>query len=125
MNLLLMILGSPGTSLVVAGGMGGIARWLFVILVDRKMAVPQGVGTVLLGAILGYYVSPNFEGLVAPILSGFSTDPARLPVFAAFSTGVGGVGVVGFIIDWWANRRKKLTQEPSVDPAPKPNGSGP
>ena len=119
MEFLALIAAAHDTPLIVAGGIGGIARWLFVILVDKKMALRQGLATVLLGAILGFF-SPNFEGLVVPILSGFSADPSRLPAFVAFITGIGGVGVVGLVIDWWSNRGKKLNQEPDVDPTPAP-----
>lgn len=120
MDFLTMIAQQPGTPLIVAGALGGVARWLFVILIDKKMAISQGLGTIVLGAILGYYVSPNFEGLTNLMFSSFTADPSRLPSFSAFATGVGGVGVVGFIIDWWTNRIKKPNPEPGVDPTPTP-----
>lgn len=122
MDLLTAILTAPGTSLVIAGGLGGVARWLYVILLDKKMAMTQGIATTVLGAILGYYLSPNFVGIASSALAAFSQDPGKLPTFTAFSTGVAGVGVVGLGLDWMSTLRKKLIPETPVDPVPKPGG---
>lgn len=100
----------PGVQLVIGGGMGGIARWLFL-----QTSWRQGLIAIILGAILGYYVSPQFEPLMAGALAGFAADPEKLPAFAAFATGVGGIGIIGFIIDWVNYRRKQLSSGPSVE----------
>ena len=123
MDWLLAFFALPGTATAIAGGFGGVARWLFVILVDGKLGPKQGPAFVLLGAILGHYVSDIGTPVARWALSGFDVDPAKLPVFAAFAIGVGGVGLVALGLDWFAQRRKKLDDELGVAPsADKPNG---
>jgi hypothetical protein len=127
MELIALVWGAEGTPRAVAGAMGGVTRWLYVILVDKKMAISQGVSTVILGAILGYYASPNFVGAAEAMLDfgHLSTNPDRMPTFTAFLTGVTGIGVVGLVIDLLGAWRKKLIPEPPVDLSSKPSGDGP
>lgn len=110
MDFLASFFAQQGVQLVMAGASGGIARALFL-----KVKLVDAMGSIVLGAILGFYVSPQFESFVAPALSGFSTDPARLPAFTAFATGVGGIGIVGFIYDWLNSRGKQLKIDAGVE----------
>lgn len=119
LDLLTAIFSAQGVQLVIGGAMGGVARWFFL-----RVKIWDGLSAVVLGAILGYYASPILEPMMAGALSGFATDPAKLPAFAAFATGVLGIALVGFAIDWFQAKAKQLTKEGSVDPIPKPSGDG-
>ena len=117
MDVLASILLSQPVQLAVAGGMGGAARWIFIIQMDKKIATGQGLLLIVLGIILGTQASPLFQGAAKQALAGFVIDDAKVHSFTAFLTGVLGIGVIGFFIDWW-DRRNRPKEEP-VDPAPK------
>lgn len=126
MENLLALLTSPGLQLVVAGALGGIARWLIVIIADSKLAPRQAAAMTALGGIVGFYASPPFEPALGGVLErlGFITDPEKLPAFSAFATGSVAIGVMGLIVDNWFNR-KKPSQELPVAPLPPHNEAGP
>jgi hypothetical protein len=112
------ILTSPSASLIVAGAMGGICRWGTLALTTKKLEMTQGLVTVMLGAILGYYASPSFEGTVRGFFPTLSVDPDKFPTFVAFVTGVGGITVIAFIIDLWTRAQRQPEPPPAVDPVP-------
>lgn len=118
----LAILTAPGVQISVAGGFGGISRWLFIIIMDRKMGFQQGMATILLGGILGFFVSPHMGNALAslPFMDGLATDSDKLPTFNAFALGILGVAVIGYAIDWANKRKEKLDGEPAVTPTSKP-----
>lgn len=106
------ILAVHGVQITIGGAMGGVARWLFL-----QVKLWDGLSAVVLGAILGFYVSPLAAPGIGKLLSGFTTDAEKLPTFAAFATGVAGIGVVGFILDWVGEFRRKH-KEAAIDPKP-------
>ena len=101
-------LATPSVQIAIAGAMGGLARWLFL-----RTNPWDGASAVLLGAILGFYVSPQLAPWAMDTLAGFNVkvDMEKLPAFVAFATGVGGVGLVGLGIDWFNLRLKHLNKE--------------
>lgn len=117
MDIIEMLFTRPGVQLIVAGGMGGIVRWISIVLTTKKMSTREGLATVLLGAILGYYASPLLQDWIGGALAGFVKDPERMPTFVAFVTGFGGMIIVGLLIDLFSKLRPP--------PAAKTQGNGP
>lgn len=105
MDYLAYFFAAPAVQLATGGAFGGLARWLFL-----RVNVWDGLSAVLLGAILGFYVSPQIAPWAMDTLAGlnFKVDMEKLPAFVAFATGVGGVGLVGLGIDWFNLRIKHL-----------------
>lgn len=126
MDWLILILAHPGVHLSLSGAFGGIARWLMIIILDKKMAIRQGIATVLLGGILGFFVTPQAGPAISEafeLVFRSPPDPEKAPIFNAFLLGVLGVLVIGFAIDTvtsWTQR--KLAGDQSVPTPPKPDG---
>ena len=80
----------------LAGALGGVVRWL-----SLRESWKDGVISITVGAICAVYVSP----LVIQWL-GIADNP-RTPQLAAFIVGIGGIGVVGLIIDMWRGWRNR------------------
>jgi hypothetical protein len=115
----LTLMTSTGAQITVAGGFGGIARWLIVIILDRKMAVPQGLATIVLGAIMGFFVSPYISTQWLLNLINVQAEAEKIPVLNAFILGLIVVGGAAFIIDWNPWKKKPGTVETVTPPAPK------
>ena len=109
--------GNAGVQLVIGGAMGGVARW--ILLQPKNWS--DRVGAVVLGAILGYYVSPVFEpSLLDAMTSGkffgfkLLVDVDKLPGFTATALGFGGIGLLGFALDWITGRLNRFKQQTDV-----------
>ena len=83
----------PG-KLAIAGALGGMVRW--VTLRDNWR---EGVPTLIVGAIAAVYLGPLVEPVIAPPVEGVAPDVNTMRL-AAFLTGVGGVGIVGIVLDF-------------------------
>lgn len=116
-------------SLIVGGAMGGVARWILL----QPKAWSDRLGMVVLGGILGFYVSPQLEPTISWLMTSglifgvhFAVDVDKLPGFSAFATGVGGIALLGFAVDWVSGFRKQRSEEGSIDPTQKqPDGGKP
>ena len=95
----LWILGSKGQA-VIAGALGGVVRWLAV-----RQKWQNGLVSVVVGAICALYLAPLAIPALEPIIGTIVIDPARQAGFSGFIIGMGGVGVVGFFIDFWRARK--------------------
>lgn len=84
------------TALAVAGALGGVVRWL-----TFKERWQDGLISIVVGAICAVYVTPWTVSLLNVPASEQATN------LAAFVTGVGGIGVVGFLIQFWRIWREK------------------
>lgn len=128
MDLLMMILSAPGVHLSLSGAFGGVARWLMIIIMDKKMAIRQGIATVFLGGIVGFFVTPQAgPGIGAAFEFVFRSppDPEKAPIFNAFLLGVLAVAVIGFAIDTFATwTKRKLAVDEPVPTPPKPVDGG-
>ena len=128
MDWLMMIASSQGVQLSLSGALGGLARWLMVIVMDKKMATKQGLATVALGALVGAYVTPQAGHTIAAAFEFIfrsPMDPEKAPFFNAFLLGILGVAAVGFAIDafsFWT--KKKLAGDDNVPDSPKPADGG-
>ncbi|TXH09168.1 MAG: hypothetical protein E6R03_17160 [Hyphomicrobiaceae bacterium] len=115
METLMQILGSTA----VAGGFGGVARWGLVIVLDRRMAISQGLATVMLGGIFGHFFSPYISTQALLNMIGVQADPEKIPTLNAFVLGLIIVGAAGAILDWRFTKKKPPADEP-VTPTTKP-----
>lgn len=86
---------------VIAGGLGGVVRWLAL-----KEAFRQGLSSVAIGSICSIYLGPVATPLLSPVVGRLLADPASQVGLGGFLIGTGGVAVVGFIIDLWRTRRR-------------------
>ena len=100
-TLVLWIAGAKGQA-VIAGALGGVVRWLSV-----KEGWRQGLVSVVVGAICALYLGPLAVPALEPIIGTIVVDPASQAGFSGFVLGLGGVGVVGFVLDFWRAKRRK------------------
>ena len=87
----------------IAGALGGLVRW--VTLRDDWRS---GLGAIVVGGIVSFYLGPIAIPTIEPILGKLAISPDAEKTFAGFIIGIGGVGAVGFILDIWRARRKML-----------------
>lgn len=124
---LIAFIAAPPVQLLIGGGAGGVARWILL----QPKAWSDRIGMVVLGIILGFYVSPELEPtLLSAMTSGvlfgvhLTIDEDKLPGFSAFATGVLGIALLGFGVDWFNSFRKQREEAETIDPlSPKPDGS--
>lgn len=86
-------LGSDPGKAALAGALGGIVRW--ITLRDNWK---EGLPALVLGAIAAVYLGPVVEPVIAAPVEGVAPD-ADTSALAAFFTGIGGVGIVGIVLD--------------------------
>lgn len=110
------LFGDKGQGLV-AGAMGGVVRWLTLREHPR-----DGVVSIVIGAICAVYLTPLAFPIIDPVLSNVVVDGEARARLASFVIGVGGIGVVSFVVDLWKVRRK--TNGNSSTPPPAGGQSG-
>lgn len=93
-------LSGPAGQLAVAGAAGGIVR--SITLRERPL---EGLGSLIVGMVCSIYVSPLAQVVFEPLLGKLFAKPDALSTFSGFVTGVGGMAVVGFVLDMWRARR--------------------
>lgn len=85
---------------LLAGVLGGVVRWL-----SLREHWKDGIVSIVVGGICAVYISP----LIVPWLAPAAGAPSiQMMSLAAFITGIGGIGVVGFVIDLWRAWRQKV-----------------
>lgn len=107
MHWLDLFFGSQG-SIVLAGALGGVVRWITL-----KERLREGVASVICGAICSVYLGPLVQPAITPLLGSFVVEEASRSAFGGFILGLGGITVAGFVIDvlkGWANRGKTETK---------------
>lgn len=87
----------PGKA-ALAGAAGGIVRW--VTLRDNWK---EGLTALLVGAVCAVYIAPFIEPILAPTLNSVAPD-ADVTALSAFITGLGGIGIAGFLLDLITSR---------------------
>ncbi len=104
------------TQVTVAGMFGGLLRWIFF-----KAKGWDGIGNMIVGAILGYYVSPYAVQPLGSVLGGLTDEVQNVQRLSALILGILGVGVIGFLIDWgkhWFTSKLNQGAGPGVSPSP-------
>ena len=91
------ITSDPGKA-ALAGALGGIVRWITL-----RDSWKEGVPALVLGAICAVYIGPLIEPFLDAPISGVAPD-ADTTALAAFVTGLGGIGIAGFLLDVLATR---------------------
>ena len=89
--------------LVLSGAMGGMARWLAL-----KQGWPDNVISVALGLICAVNLGPVVLQWLAPVLGFAGVTGLPAAMLSGFLAGVGGIAIIGLIIDAWDIRRKLL-----------------
>lgn len=88
---------------VLAGAAGGIVRWLTL-----RQSKRDGLVAIVVGSLCAMYLSPLVFPLLNPVLSVIITDDLQKATFGGFLVGIGGIGIVGFILDIISSWRRKL-----------------
>lgn len=94
----------PEAKTIIAGAAGGLVRWL--TLRERWQ---DGLASMIVGAICAYYAAPalhpQVESLIGSDQGGYS--------LTGFLVGIGGIVVVGVVIDGWRTigKRRLSNQE--------------
>lgn len=88
----------PEAKTIIAGALGGLVRWL--TLRERWQ---DGLASMTVGAICAYYATPaiypQIESIVGSDQGGHS--------LAGFFVGIGGIVIVGLVIDGWRTIGKR------------------
>lgn len=105
------LFGEKGQGLV-AGALGGVVRWLTLRERPRDGAV-----SIVIGAICAMYLTPVAFPMIDPLLSNVVVDSEARTRLASFIIGVGGIGIVSFVVDLWKVRRKTNGTDPPKPPA--------
>ncbi len=89
--------------LLIAGVAGGIVRWATL-----KEKWPDGLISILVGALCAVYVGPAAFPILGPMINFAGIEPNSAKSLAGFMIGAGGILVAGFFIDLWRERRRQL-----------------
>jgi hypothetical protein len=95
---------------VLAGGLGGVVRWLTL-----KSGWMDGLSSVIIGSICAKYLGPLCFRLLDPVLGKIIMETDSRVMLSGFLIGVGGIGVSGFIVDVWRLRSTMLTGGHNAD----------
>lgn len=87
----------PGKA-ALAGAAGGLVRWITL-----RDSWREGVPALVVGAACAVYVAPFLEPLLSTPLGAVAPD-GDVTALAAFVTGLGGIGITGFLIDLITSR---------------------
>jgi len=88
--------------IAIAGALGGMVRWM--TLRDNWR---DGLIAIAVGAICAVYLSPLAYPIIDVVLRNIIVDAQARTLLSGFMVGIGGIGVVGFVMDLWKARRKK------------------
>lgn len=89
----------PGKA-VIAGGLGGVVRWLTL-----RHSLAEGVVTMVVGGICAMYLGPLTTPILEPTIGKIAPvgDAAGL---GAFIVGMAGVSLSGLVMDIFERRRR-------------------
>ena len=87
-------LGSQAGTAFLAGGAGGLLRWVLF-----RSTWKDGLAATAVGAICAYYLGPLAVPTVEAVLGKVVDDPAEQARLGGFVIGINGLGFAGFILD--------------------------
>lgn len=95
-------MGADAGKAALAGALGGIVRWLTL-----RPKWPEGLATLIVGAICAIYLGPLalpvVDGSIGKVIPG--GDASGL---ASFLVGIGGISLSGLVLDVFERRRASL-----------------
>ncbi|MGV8987831.1 MAG: hypothetical protein ACOH2H_16275 [Cypionkella sp.] len=86
----------------LAGGLGGLVRWI-TLREDWR----DGLATIVVGVICALYLAPLVQPILQPILER-AAPGGDTASFSGFIMGMGGISVSGFILTYIRLRLKDL-----------------
>ena len=94
----------PEVKTILAGALGGLVRWL--TLRERWQ---DGLASMTVGAICAYYAAPALHPQISTLVGSGEGGHA----LTGFLVGIGGIVVVGLVIDGWRTigKRRLSNQE--------------
>ena len=98
----------PTVSVVLAGMAGGAVRWHY-----KKEALWTGIGSVVVGGICAKFLGPVAVALFTGATGASITDQSG--TMGAFLMGLGGIAVLGFILDIFEGRMIKPKDKEQKD----------
>lgn len=93
---------------IISGGAGGLVRWLTL-----KEPLRDGVTSIVVGVLCSLYMGPLGTAIVDPVFGRLIEDPMRRENLGGFLIGMGGIVVVGFVIDLWRLRVAAISKKSS------------
>ena len=94
-----VVFNDPSISIIVAGMAGGAVRWHY-----KKEAWRVGLGSVFVGGICAKYLGPLSIDIIEKVLTVEINDSGGN--MGAFLMGLGGVAIIGLILDGVERRGK-------------------
>lgn len=87
---------------LIAGALGGLVRW-----VTLREHWRNGAISIVVGALCSLYLAPIAEPFFAPVLRGLELGADQQAGFSGFIVGIGGIGIVGFVLDFVKAQRAR------------------
>lgn len=98
------------TVLVLLSGLaGGVCRWFAA----REKIWPHGLSSVIVGGLTAVFLWPLGEPALAPWTGKLEMDPLTTTMFGGFITGLLGISLIGFVLDFG---RKRMTEDDKNEP---------
>ncbi len=95
---------NAGGQAALAGAAGGFVRALTL-----RENFKEGFASLFVGALCAMYAAPLTLGVIGPALHAL-IKPDALDGFCAFATGIGGMAVVGLVLDFWKSYREQRSK---------------
>lgn len=89
--------------IAISGFFGGVSRWIAA----RERFWRQGMSSVVLGTIAAVFLWPVGGPWLEPIVGRIDMDPVTSVMFGAYCTGLMGIALLTFIIDFTSARAKR------------------
>jgi len=87
----------------LSGVAGGVSRWVAA----RERFWPAGASSVILGCLASIFLWPVGQPILEPWLGKLEMDPTTSVMFGGYVTGLMGLTLITFIIDFTQSRAKR------------------
>jgi len=87
----------------LSGVAGGVSRWVAA----RERFWPAGASSIVLGSLASVFLWPVGQPLLEPWLGKLEMDPTTSIMFGGYVTGLMGLTLITFIIDFTQSRAQK------------------
>jgi hypothetical protein len=124
--------GPDAPALIIAGSLGGLMRGLIAL---RRKAAAGPLTTadinalaidistsVVIGAMSSLFLSSEVNAVVGPGLDMIHVDAGPKVLTSGFLAGLGGIAIIGYVLDFIDIRAKLKTQQAANPPAPVEEG---